>query len=334
MNIRVHQDPILLIGKVLDQNPRSYTKLDDLLGIGRNLIAAGLTSPSEESESLEKVLEDQRQQTLNAERRIMAMAIDAALAEGDFDTAYSYVLNRMALASRPTSSETSGGTPPGLSGHDDISWRAAYQAGRYRVNTSSQLRRAELRSLEQRMELLTQALLLAPQSALSEILAVWRRCEEELNGLIAQESEEEERWNDRGDRQIPGGFSTSPSPVIERRKDMTTGASHEDAPMGLFDVARGAAAALSKSAFPLRNTTGSGQALAGVAGHHRATSGLSTGGSDMSSPPGSDGEGRVRKRDMVSNMVAGGLASGIGWVLGESLILPSTHAPRTGLTTI
>ena len=27
-------------------------------------------------------------------------------------------------------------------------------------------------------------------------------------------------------------------------------------------------------------------------------------------------EGRLRKRDMVSNMVTGGLASGIGWVLG------------------
>ena len=301
------------------------------MGIGRNLVAAGLTAQSEESESLEQALENQRQQTLNAERRIMAMAIEAALAEGDFDTAYSYVLNRMAPASRPTSAETISGTSLRQGGEDDISWRAAYQAGRYRPKKSTQLRSTELQSLEQRMELLTQALLLAPQSALSEILAVWRRCEEELNGLIAQESEEEERWDDRGDRKVPGGFSDTPSPVIERRKDMTTGASHEDAPMGLFDVARGAAAALSKSAFPLRNPTGSGQALAGGTGHQRATSGLSGGGSEVSSVTGSDGEGRVRKRDMVGNMVAGGLASGIGWVLGELLIPRQMHAIRTGL---
>lgn len=334
VNIRVHPDPISLIGKVLDQNPRSYTKLDDLLGIGRNLVAAGLTNASEETESLEQALENQKQQTLNAERRIMAMAIEAALAEGDFDTAYSYVLNRMAPASRPTNPTTPGGTLLWQAGQDDISWRAAYQAGRHRPELSSQLRRTELRSLEQRMELLTQALLLAPQSALSEILAVWRRCEEELNGLIAQETEEEQRWDDRGDRKVPGGFSNSPSPVIERRRDMTSGSSHEDAPMGLFDVARGAAAALSKSAFPLRSSGGSGQPFNGMAGHQRVTSGLSAGGSDVSSVTGSDGEGRVRKRDVVSNMVAGGLASGIGWVLGESFNLRSIYASTAGLTPI
>lgn len=300
--------------------------MDDLLGIGRNLVAAGLTNPSEEIGSLEQALENQKQETLHAERRIMAMAIEAALAEGDFDTAYSYVLNRMAPASRPTNPTTPGTKSLWQAGQDNISWRAAYQAGRHRPNIVPQLRRTELHSLEQRMELLTQALLLAPQSALSEILAIWRRCEEDLNGLIAQDSEEEERWDDRGDRKVPGGFSNSPSPVIERRKDMTSGSSHEDAPMGLFDVARGAAAALSKSAFPLRNPSGSGQPSSGMVGHRRVTSGLSAGGSDVSSVTGSDGEGRVRKRDMVSNMVAGGLASGIGWVLGESWIVLFAHA--------
>lgn len=300
------------------------------MGIGRNLVAAGLTSPSEESDSLEQVLENQRQHTMDAERRIMAMAIEAALAEGDFDTAYSYVLNRMTPASRPTDRTTPDGPYPRQGGQDDISWRAAYQAGRYRPKQPLQLRQTELHNLEQRMELLTQALLLAPQSALSEILAVWRRCEEDLNALIAQESEDEERWDDRGDRKVPGGFSNTPSPVIDRRKDMTSVSSHEDAPMGLFDVARGAAAALSKSAFPLRNSSGSGQHFAGTGGHQRAASGLSAGGSDVSS----DAEGRVRKRDMVSNLVSGGLASGIGWVLGEFLIPLSTHASPTGLTTI
>jgi len=318
VNIRVHQDPISLIDKVLEQNPRSYTKLDDLLDIGRNLVAAGLTNPSHEGATLEHSLEDQGQQTLAAERRILGMAIEAALAEDDFDTAYSYVLNRLAPPSNVTKPGTSGGTLTQQVWQDDISWRAAYQAGRYRPTKFSEPPHSELRSLEQRMELLSQALLLAPQAALSEVLGVWRRCEEEMNVLLAQESEEEQRWDDRGDRKVPGGFSNPSSPAIERRRNPTRGASYEDAPIGLFDVARGAAAALSKSA--LRNASGFYRTAGDptvMTGPQRAVSGVSTGGSNTSSIAGSEDEGRVRKRDMVSNMVTGGLASGISWVLGQ-----------------
>jgi putative flippase GtrA len=38
VSIRVSQDPIGLITKVLEQNPRSYTKVDDLIAIGQNLV--------------------------------------------------------------------------------------------------------------------------------------------------------------------------------------------------------------------------------------------------------------------------------------------------------
>ncbi len=280
-------------------------------------MAAGLTKSTQEDAGLDNPLEDQEKQSLAAERRIMGMAIEAALAEDDFETAYSYVVNRLAPFSQQPNSNAADANLASQSAQDDISWRAAYQAGRYRPSKSSEVPHTELRSVEQRMELLTQALLLAPQSALTEILAIWRRCEEEMNGLLAQESEEEERWDDRGDRKIPGDFSNTPSPVVERRRDPAKSASYEDAPMGLFDVARGAAAALSKSAFPLRNASGIGRTSAAAAGHQRAISGVSGGGSDSSSiAGGSDGDGRIRKRDMVGNMVAGGLASGIGWVLG------------------
>lgn len=325
VNIRVHQDPISLIGKVLEQNPRSYTKLDDLLDIGRNLVAAGLTNPSQEGATSDLSVEDQEHQTLTAERRIMGMAIEAALAEDDFDTAYSYVLNRLSPPTLASKSSNLDGTSKSQAQQDDISWRAAYQAGRYRPSKSSEKSNIEVRSLNQRMELLSQALLLAPQAALSEVLAVWRRCEEEMNVLLAQEFDEEEKWDDRGDRKVPGGFSNPSSPAIERRRN-TRGSSHEDAPIGLFDVARGAAAALSKSA--LRNASGlyrtPGDSTTST-GHQRATSGVSTGGSDASSIAGSDHEGRVRKRDMVSNMVTGGLASGISWVLGQ---LPVSSCSR------
>jgi hypothetical protein len=126
--------------------------------------------------------------------------------------------------------------------------------------------------------------------------------------------------------------------------------------MGLFDVARGAAAALSRSAFPLRgaakassSTTASDHASNGKLGlsssnkqptsptaaqHQSRTSleslsrfGLNLGGSgsartssEMERSGYSEGsvgeEQRVRKRDMLSSAVTGGLASGIGWVLG------------------
>ena len=73
--------------------------------------------------------------------------------------------------------------------------------------------------------------------------------------------------------------------------------------MGLFDVARGAAQAFSKNAFPLKGAAGS--SASGVIRERPA--------SMMSDD---SGEGRVRKRDMVASAVTGGLASGIGWVIG------------------
>lgn len=83
--------------------------------------------------------------------------------------------------------------------------------------------------------------------------------------------------------------------------------------MGLFEVARGAALALHKNAFPLRGaaaTSGSGSGPVGVGGGEGAA------GEREGALSPEAGEGRVRKRDMVSNMVTGRLASGIGWVLG------------------
>ena len=83
--------------------------------------------------------------------------------------------------------------------------------------------------------------------------------------------------------------------------------------MGLFDVARGAAAAISKTAFPLHGAAAVTRSSADQGGRSRPLSTISGDGSDAGSE-----ESRVRKRDMVSNMVTGGLASGIGWVLGMS----------------
>ncbi len=313
VNIRAHKDPVSLVGKILDQNIHSYTKLDDLLEIGQDLASAGITHSIPHHGSISSGQQTLEQQRLYVKRRITSMAIEAALTEDDFETAYSYAVNR--LSPPDLLKQNVFGSPEELREHDDISWRAAYKAGRHRV--INEPGSSTFRRLEQCMELLSQALLLAPPSALAGVLAAWCQCEEDMNALIAREAEAEEKWDDKGDRRVPGGFSSDNSPKFRKPRDPHRNALNEEVPMGLFDVARGAAAALSKNAFPLRGNRSSETAPPLEASHQRPLSGTSGGGSESSNPSGMDPEGRVRKRDMVSNMVTGGLASGIGWVIGE-----------------
>lgn len=319
VNIRVSSDPITLIEKLLSQNRGSYTKLDDLISIGVNLVSAGVVIhpdpnvPFTEPSSMELTARKRK-----AERRVIGMAIEAALNEDDFETAYSYVVNRLDTTSASMRVATNGQP------EDDISWRAALVAGRHKSGphtssaSSSISTPPALRRLEQRMELLSQALLLAPPAALPEVLNVWRKCEEEMMALQASENEEASSFDDRADRTLPGTFVNMTAPVQPRR-EVGRGAT-EEAPMGLFDVARGAAAAFSRTAFPLRDAANASQArnLGPSAGHVRD---VSSGGSDTASI--ASERDRVRKRDYVANAVTGGLASGLGWVLGKSsAVLP------------
>jgi hypothetical protein len=158
--------------------------------------------------------------------------------------------------------------------------------------------------------------LLAPPLHLEEVLSAWQACETEMTELLAQETAAEERFNDFADRRVPGSFANE-TVAVQPRREVGRGAV-EEAPMGLFDVARGAAAAISKTAFPLRaansGMTSASQQTRGV------TSPTGRGSLDLASDSGSadEGGGRVRRRDMVANVVTGGLASGLGWVLGMS----------------
>ena len=310
VNLRAHKDPMSLIGKILNQNPRSYAHLDNLLELGQNLVTAGLTDNMHDSLAASDVEGDEQQQALIARRRITRLAIEAALEEDDFDTAYSYVVNRLAAdKARPNTAES---LQNPTTRQDDISWRAAYAAGRYPTSNAGN---SALRRLEQRMELLSQALFLAPPPALSEVLTVWQKCEQQVTAQIAKETEDEQKWDERGDRKVPGDFTVGASSIAQKARDPSRGALVEEAPVGLFDKAKGAAATLSKNAFPLRESLKTASPTRGS--HGRPLSGVSTGSSDEGSV-GAEGPGRVRKRDMVSSMVTGGLASGIGWVIGES----------------
>ena len=168
------------------------------------------------------------------------------------------------------------------------------------------------------MDLLSQALMLAPPNHLEEVLGVWQQCEAETMHLLTQETEAEERFNDAADRKLPGAFDLE-TITVQPRREVGRGAV-EEAPMGLFDVARGAAAAFSKTAFPLRGSTEA------ASNTNPSSSRVSMDGSE----PGSiDGQERIRRRDMVTNAATGALASGIGWMLGTPTnILVDLYADR------
>lgn len=328
VSIRVHEDPISLIEKVLDQNPKSYTKLDDLLFIGRNFVASGLLSNLSEDK--------EHGSTVIAERRIISMAVSSALASDDFGTAYSYILTRLTPSSLlpSSSSDTATTTSPVK---EDISWRAAYNAGRYRSPTTSTEPEltSQINSLSQRMELLSLALILAPSAdPLPEVLGAWRRCDEEMTVLRNREFQEAEEWDQRGDLQstaggpttVPGGFGPTDRELDayenaqrHQRKSRPSyydgpsrGGDGAEAPMGLFDVARGAARAFSKNLTPLQQLQQHRQEQQ----HPQVATEEKAEGEGGELSRSTESLERVRKRDVVSNMVTGGLASGIGWVLG------------------
>ncbi|KAJ5818639.1 hypothetical protein N7474_004230 [Penicillium riverlandense] len=335
VSIRVHHDPLSLIETVLEQNAKSYTKLDDLLSIGRNLVASGVPSSTNfnnAEDALQQTPISEEHALVTAERRIISLAISSALNSNDFGTAYSYIVTRLTPPSHLSTSSPL--LTPSTVIQDDISWRAVYNAGRYRSTTPispAPTLQSQINHLSQRSELLSLALALVPSpDPLPEILGAWRRCDEELSSLRAQEQQEEDLWDTLGDKNttlssVPGGFGPSDSERdafdteqqrAARRARARAAMPHShphEAPMGLFEVARGAALALHKNASSLRaaSTAASPHSAAPAAAHAGDGDGD---GRPLS--PDDGGDGRVRKRDVVSNMVTGGLVSGLGWVLG------------------
>ncbi len=82
--LRVHPDPIAIVGKVLEQNPKSYTKIQDLLDLGASMVEAGLTVRDKHGHSALTAEQEPAQRSI-AGKRITAMCIDAALTEDDFE---------------------------------------------------------------------------------------------------------------------------------------------------------------------------------------------------------------------------------------------------------
>ncbi|KAK3325579.1 Sec39 domain-containing protein [Apodospora peruviana] len=331
--LRIHTDPISIIGKILEQNPKSYTRVHDLLDLGALMVKAGLTAKEKTTVGGGHAVthsgdEAEAEQLFIAKRRVTALCIDAALTEDDFETAYSYVLNRLSAIKQP---EQSGIV-------DEYSWKAALQAGKYRrtartvqpthIGTASA--NFEIRHLEQRIECLSTALRIAPSPTLQEILNAFRRAEEELDAAIKAEAEQEDAWDSAGDSihqvSMPGTFNnssstlvtpptsaTKPSQQSSRRQQQRT----EEAPMSLFDLTRTSVLSAQKN---LSALSGLQRSISFTAPSHQNQQGRNS--LDHQSVVSSDAEDhggqqpkRTRKRDQLREAAMGSLVSGVGWLI-------------------
>ncbi|KAJ8108837.1 hypothetical protein OPT61_g7890 [Boeremia exigua] len=82
VSIRVSSDPLSLIQKILSQNLGSYTKLDDLISIGQNLVVSipsTIMDDNNDAGPLDATVVEKSKAA--AEHRVIGMAIDAALEE-------------------------------------------------------------------------------------------------------------------------------------------------------------------------------------------------------------------------------------------------------------
>ncbi|CRK27441.1 hypothetical protein BN1708_014821 [Verticillium longisporum] len=311
--LRVHADPLSIISKVLEQNKKSYTQMQDLLEVGYNMVKAGLTTKSSHGAAVSSEVMDAH--VLRAEERIVAMCIEAALREDDFETAYSYVVSRISER---------GGTPARITSDPDEEWpwRSALLAGQY-VRTARTIQpthlgtasgNPEIRHLEQRIDCLSTALRIAPAAQLQEILKTFRRCEEQLDSAVKAEAALEADEDDL--HGMPGGFGT-PAPArrvlaVPGGRGSTAPPSKasgaDEAPMSLFDLSRATARAASRNfaaLSSLQQSSGGGKThqSEGPANDHE-TEGLE------------DDHHRLRKRDQLREAAMGTLTSGVGWLIG------------------
>lgn len=291
---------------MLEQNPRAYTRLQEFLEMGSNMVNAGLLSPRNPAK---ETAESKKTLLLVTEKRIISMCIEAALREDDFETAYSYVVSRLGTSS--AKQQEAG---------DEWSWSAALKAGQYiRTERSQQPTHLgtasgnlEIRHLEQRIECLATALRVAPPAELQNILKSFRRCEEQLDSAIKEEAANEAAWDAAGDMTaLPGGFDVpmQDKPAVPRNLTASAAARQaEEAPMSLFDLSRATAR------IAQRNFTVFGGQAAGAG----ASAPPYRGRGDEDEDDDEKNAQRVRKRDQLRDAATGTLVSGVGWLLGAT----------------
>lgn len=338
ISLRIHEDPLDVIGKILEQNSKSYTKITDMIQIAKNIAQAGLIKDKNQQRFTERI-PNSNDMTDFAERRVISMCIDAALVEDDFETAYSYVVTNLKQLARPTPMSSMNNhalssqlnTPRNIS--DDWMWRAALQAGKYYraaeiTNSKDKFdrnhRSHNVRQLKKRMDCITQALKLAPSEALQEILNVYRRCEEELKCLTVEEAESPDNvWDRKANNQEK--LEDSLINTIKQNNTNATSYQVEEEPITLFDLSRAGMlrAQSGLSAFSILKGKQSNS-------NNQVASGKNYSIADESDESGTEAMigNRIRKRDKLKNAAVGGLASGVGWLIGAAAPKDSTNDDR------
>ncbi|KAG5930675.1 hypothetical protein E4U42_000015 [Claviceps africana] len=305
--LRVHSDPISIVGKILEQNPGAYTRLQEFLEMGTNMSEAGLPCHSGHLAAPGLTTDQLRSDHDITESRITALCIQAALSEEDFETAYSYVASRLGT-------HAGNDYGPEQKIMDDWSWRAALQAGQY-VRTERSKKPTHLgtasgnpsiRHLQQRIECLATALRVAPTSELQDILQTFRRCEEQLDSAIREEMAREAAWDAEADAgRLPGSFGKAL--VEEHSLPRTPNASAaarqiDEAPMSLLELSRATARIAQRS-------------LTTISGLQSVSGGTEPNEQDCHDEP----HPRVRKRDQLREAATGTLVSGVGWLIGANV---------------
>ena len=298
--LRVHSDPVSIIDRVLEQNNGAYTRLQEFLEIGINMVVAGFLTRNTRGNS-PVTAEEQDVAMEETEKRIVAFCIYSALREDDFETAYSYVVSRLG------SSDQVG---------DNWSWKAALRAGEYvrtpktqqptHLGTSSG--NLEVRHLEQRLECLATALRVAPAAQLQTVLEGFRHCEEQLDSAVTEEAAKEAAWDAAGDvRGVPGSYDAPTPDNAYPPRNITASATArqvEETPMSLFDLSRATARVAQRN-------------LTSLSSLH----GLANGTEQSQAPAAEDmgGGQRPRKRDQLREAATGTLVSGVGWLIGANV---------------
>ncbi|KKA27882.1 hypothetical protein TD95_004137 [Thielaviopsis punctulata] len=343
--LRVHSDPVSILEKVLEQNPKSYTKLQDFLDIGFNMVNAGICQPLRSNKEQPEFDQAAKSLLASTERRVIAMCVEAALKENDFETAYSYVVNRLASASSPSTK-------------DSYAWKAALQAGKYK-RTAKSIRpthvgtgsiNPDIRHLEQRIECLSAALRIAPAAQLQEILSTFRSCEDQLAAALAAEAASEAAWDAAAETAaMPGSFGP-PAHIDLRRTDSARSArsgrslrsvstaasgSHGSAGAGgvgskepeetmtLFDLSRATARMATRNFTALSGLRNGGGGSS--AGGSRPMSPSVASGDGSGPADGGEGQQRARKRDQLREAAVGTLVSGVGWLLSAPVPPQKEH---------
>ncbi|SZF01455.1 unnamed protein product [Blumeria hordei] len=326
IDLRTHGDPLYILGKILEQNPKSYTKILDFIEMAKLAIGAGLIKLGSNEISSFVSSDEVQEDFKSIEKRIAAMCINIALLEDDFETAYSYATTRLGwtFGSVKASTDerlqilsTKSTTSQCRAGLDEWSWRASLEVGKYRRNfetkqqayASPKYCNQAIMQIEKCMECITQALMLAPTSALPEILNFYRQYEERLESLLIQ-VEQQESGN------LAAEAENTPSKNQQAHIKYSRGSrinEISEEPMTLFDLSRaGMIRAQSGLSALSMLKSGSKDNYSQVSGEPLNTDDYLSG--TMSEPE--TVQARVRRRDQLKNAAVGGLASGVGWLIG------------------